>query len=176
MNNTFCLHSFSDHDAHGQGEEHCGSDHLGEQVGNSPCREPELCVWLSRPTNRKKVEQPPHWRLHRKRENAEQARLCTGHTPDEPQSQQMSFPGSRCTSSMMALVRSSRLFSPVLCSPRKAMVRASSLLFVSTDIHLWSRHQRKVAFTRAWPPLSSSIGNLPSICTFNPPPPKRRQQ
>lgn len=59
-----------------------------------------------------------------------------GQIPDEPQSQQTSFPGSRWTSSMMAFVRSSRLFSPVLCSPRKAMVRASSLLFVNTDIHL----------------------------------------
>lgn len=56
--------------------------------------------------------------------------------PAEPQSQQTSLPGSRCTSSMMAFVSSSRLLSPALCSPRKAMVRASSLLFVSTEIHL----------------------------------------
>lgn len=62
-----------------------------------------------------------------------------GQIPDEPQSQQTSFPGSRWTSSMMAFVRSSRLFSPVLCSPRKAIVRASSLLFVNTDIHLLSK-------------------------------------
>lgn len=95
--------------------------------------------------------------------------VCAGRVPDEPQSQQMSFPGSRWTSSMMALVRSSRLFSPVLCSPRKAMLRASSLLFVSTDIHLWSRYQRKGAFVRAWPPLSSSTGNLPSRGTSNSP-------
>lgn len=42
---------------------------------------------------------------------------------------------------MMAFVRSSRLFSPVLCSPRKAMVRASSLLFVNTEIHLLSKER-----------------------------------
>lgn len=67
--------------------------------------------------------------------------------PDEPQSQQTSFPGSLWTSSIMALVRSSRLFSPVLCSPRKAMVRASSLLFVNTEIHLLSKQEGDLVFS-----------------------------
>lgn len=76
-----------------------------------------------------------------------------GRIPDEPQSQHTSFPGSRWTSSMMAFVRSSKLFSPVLCSPRKAMVRASSLLLVSTDIHLRSGEQGRRPL-RVWPWLS----------------------
>ncbi|TNN43782.1 hypothetical protein EYF80_046019 [Liparis tanakae] len=43
----------------------------------------------------------------------------------------------RSTSSMMALVRSSKPSSPPpLCSPRNAMCRASSLLLVSTEIQL----------------------------------------
>lgn len=56
--------------------------------------------------------------------------------PGEPQSQQTSLPGNLCMSSIMAFVRSSKLFSPVLCSPRNAIFNASSLLLVNTDIHL----------------------------------------
>lgn len=56
--------------------------------------------------------------------------------PEAPQSQHTSFPGMRSTSSIMALVRSSSPSSPPPCSPLKAMLSASSLLLVNTEIHL----------------------------------------
>ncbi len=63
-------------------------------------------------------------------------RQTDSYAPGAPQSQHTSFPGMRSTSSIMALVRSSSPSSPPPCSPLKAMLSASSLLLVNTEIHL----------------------------------------
>ena len=105
-----------------------------------------------------------------KRQGAQTARslIPRARIPEEPQSQQPSLPGSRCTSSMMAFVRSSRLLSPVLCSPRKAMVSASSLLFVSTEIHLPSetggRRRKRLAGHCILLPLQENLAFSSRTC------------
>lgn len=58
------------------------------------------------------------------------------HLPGDEQSQQALFPGRHFISSIMALVSSSILFSPLPWPLLKATFRASSLLLLRTEIQL----------------------------------------